>query len=82
MSLIHEMSFFFINSQLHLVVFVLNRFLAAVRNEMRETLHQQLFICSESLYPEIAGERRINTKVLDMNPTKATDSVDNVAPEV
>lgn len=48
---------------------------------MRETLHQQLFICTESLYPEIAGEGRINTSVLDVNPTKARNRADNVASE-
>ncbi len=48
---------------------------------MRETLHQQLFICTELHYPEIAGEGRINTLVLDIDPTKATNSADNVASE-
>lgn len=42
---------------------------------MRETLHQQLFICTESLYPEIVGEGRIKTKVLDMNPLKGYKQV-------
>lgn len=67
---------FFINSQLHLVVFVLNRFLAA----LRETLHQQLFIWT--LYLEIASEGRINTNVLDRIPIKATNSADIVASEI
>lgn len=43
---------------------------------MKETVHQQLFICTESLCPEIAGEGRIDTKVVDTTPTKATNSAD------
>lgn len=47
---------------------------------MRETLHSQLFICTESLYLEFAGEGRINTKVLDMNPTKELQAGQIVLP--
>lgn len=49
---------------------------------MKETVHQQLFICTESLCPEIAGEGRIDTKVVDMTPTKATNRADGVASEI
>lgn len=36
-------------------------------------------VCTESLYAEIAAKGRINTKVLDVSPTKAVNSADNVA---
>lgn len=75
--------FFFINSQLHLVVFVLNRFLDAVRDEMSWGKHYtSSCLPAQLIYPEIARKGRINTKVLDMNPTKAKNSADIVASKI
>lgn len=52
--------FFFINSQLHLVVFALNRFLAAVRNELLH-VKQDTGNCLSAPKQETAGREKINT---------------------
>lgn len=49
---------------------------------MKETVHQRLFICTESLCPGIAGEGRIDIEVVDTTPTKATNRADGVASEI
>lgn len=76
MSLIHEM-YFFINSQLHLVVFVLNRFLAALRNELLWGKYYTSNCLSALTHFTLisGGKGRINTTFLHMSRSKATNCV-------